>query len=113
MAAYLLPANGWLCDPGALSGRNEFLGKHRVPQGPWLRPARSARHLALGLLLSLRLSSVAFGKDNGDDDDDTAKPKPTLPNFYLDMRTIYSTVPAGALSFGFSSISKMAAYFRR
>ena len=60
-----------------------------------------ARYLALAVSLSLSLSGVAFGKDNGDDDDDTAKPK--LPNFYLDMRTIYSTVPAGSLSIGFSA----------
>jgi hypothetical protein len=52
--------------------------------------------------LSLCLSGLAFGKDNGDDED-AAKPKPTLPNLYLDLRTIYSTVPGGALSFGFST----------
>ena len=33
----------------------------------------------------------------------TAKPKPALPNLYLDLRTIYTTVPAGALSIGFSA----------
>ena len=61
------------------------------------------RHLALGMLLSLCFCGLALGKDNGEDDDETAKPKPTLPNFYLDMRTIYSTVPSGALSIGFSA----------
>jgi hypothetical protein len=61
--------------------------------------ARPARHLALGVLLSLCLCGPAFGED----DDETAKPKPTLPNFYLDMRTIYSTLPAGSLSIGFSA----------
>lgn len=53
--------------------------------------------------LSLCLSGLAFGKDKGDEEDDTAKPKPALPNLYLDLRTIYSTVPGGALSFGFSA----------
>jgi len=61
------------------------------------------RHLALGVLLSLCLSDLALGKDNGDDDDETAKPKSTLPNIYLDMRTVYTTLPAGALSIGFSA----------
>jgi hypothetical protein len=64
--------------------------------------SRPARHLTLGVLLSLCFCGLAFGKDNGEDDDETAKPKPTLPNFYLDMRTTYSTLPAGALSIGFS-----------
>ena len=64
---------------------------------------RPARRLALGALLSLCFCGLAFGKDNGEDDEDTAKPKPALPNFYLDMRTTYSTLPAGALSIGFSA----------
>jgi len=63
---------------------------------------RPARRLALGVLLSLCFCSLALGKDSGEDDEETAKPKPTLPNFYLDMRTNYSTLPAGALSIGFS-----------
>jgi hypothetical protein len=76
---------------------------------PVHRPARAgfwgrrAWYLALAVPLSLCLTSLAFGKDNGDDEDDTAKPKPALPNLYLDLRTIYSTVPGGALSFGFSA----------
>jgi len=64
-----------------------------------IRPA----WLAFGLLLSLFLSGVALAKDNSDDDDDTTKPKPALPNLYLDLRTIYSTVPAGLHSIGFSA----------
>ena len=64
---------------------------------------RPARHLALGALLSLCFCGLALGKDKAEDDDETAKPKPTLPNFYLDMRTIYSTLPAGSLSIGFSA----------
>jgi opacity protein-like surface antigen len=64
---------------------------------------RPARHLAIGVLLSLCFCGLALGKDNAEDDDETVKPKPTLPNFYLDMRTMYSTLPAGSLSFGFSA----------
>jgi hypothetical protein len=45
------------------------------------------------------LSTHAFGKD-GDDDDSS---KPYTPNVYLDLRTTYATVPAGALAFGFGS----------
>jgi hypothetical protein len=40
-------------------------------------------------------------KDDGDDE--SAKPVPAIPNLYLDMRTNYSTVPAGALSIGFGT----------
>ncbi|WP_235976958.1 hypothetical protein [Bradyrhizobium archetypum] len=61
-----------------------------------------ARSVALGVLLSLCLSGAALGEDDGDDGD-TAKARPALPNFYLDMRTIYSTLPSGSLSIGFST----------
>ena len=74
-----------------------------APRGLPIAPARSARGVALGVLLSLCLSGAALGKDDGDEDEDAAKAKPTLPNFYLDMRTIYSTVPAGSLSIGFNT----------
>ncbi len=59
--------------------------------------------MALGVLVSFCLSGAALGKDDGDGEEDAAKAKPVLPNIYLDMRTIYSTVPAGALSIGFST----------
>jgi hypothetical protein len=57
----------------------------------------------LGVLVTLCLSGLALGNDTGDDDEDEAPTKPALPNFYLDMRTIYSTLPAGSLSIGFSA----------
>ncbi|WP_187399247.1 hypothetical protein [Bradyrhizobium paxllaeri] len=57
----------------------------------------------MGLLASLCFFGAAFGKDDDDDEEDAAKAKPTLPNVYLDMRTIYSTLPAGTLSIGFSA----------
>lgn len=65
-------------------------------------PRHVARTLVLGLLFACSLSAIALGKDE-DDEEDVAKPKPLLPNIYLDMRTIYATVPAGALSIGFGS----------
>jgi hypothetical protein len=55
------------------------------------------------MLVSFCLSGAALGKDDGDEDEDAAKPKPSLPNFYLDMRTIYATLPAGSLSIGFGT----------
>jgi hypothetical protein len=74
-----------------------------APRGLSIAPARSARSVALGVLLSCCLSGAALAKDDGDEDEDTARAKPALPNFYLDMRTIYATLPAGALSIGFST----------
>ena len=65
--------------------------------------ARYARRFALGALLSLCCSGLALGKDNGDDEDEAAKAKPALPNLYLDLRTIYTTLPANSLSIGFSA----------
>ena len=59
--------------------------------------------MAFGVLVSFCLSGPALGKDKGDDEEETATTKPALPNFYLDMRTIYSTLPAGSLSIGFST----------
>lgn len=51
-------------------------------------------------------SDVAQGADL--DDDDTAKTASTLPNIYLDLRTIYSKVPANSLSIGFSNPSTLS-----
>jgi hypothetical protein len=66
-----------------------------APRCPLLGPARG---FALGVLLSFCLSGAALGKDDGDGEEDTVKAKPALPNFYLDMRTIYSTLPARSQS---------------
>ena len=55
------------------------------------------------MLVSFCVAGLALGKDDGDGEEDVAKAKPALPNFYLDMRTIYATVPAGSLSIGFST----------
>jgi hypothetical protein len=69
------------------SARAGFWG-YRTPPGLLIRPMRRAGYLALAVSLSACLSSLAFGKDNGDDEDDAGKPKPALPNIYLDLRTI-------------------------
>jgi hypothetical protein len=72
------------------------------PHASDLRLIRSVRRAALAAMLSLCFSGVALAKDNGDDED-AATAKPALPNIYLDMRTIYTSLPAGALSIGFST----------
>jgi hypothetical protein len=61
--------------------------------------------VALAGLLSVYFSGAALGNDDDDSDDEPAKPASTLPNIYLDLRTIYTTVPANALSIGFSNPS--------
>lgn len=68
----------------------------------WAR-TRGVRRAALGMLLSFCLSGAALGKEEDDEGDDAAKAKPALPNFYLDVRTTYGTLPAGSLSIGFSA----------
>ncbi|WP_334432982.1 hypothetical protein [Bradyrhizobium sp. AZCC 1610] len=75
-----------------------------APRRLKLALARSVGGVALGVLVSFCVTGLALGKDDGDDEEeDATAAKPALPNFYLDMRTIYSTLPAGSLSIGFSS----------
>ena len=62
--------------------------------------ARSIRAALLATLASFYFGQPALAKD---DDDEPAKPAPAIPNLYLDVRTNYSTVPAGALSIGFGN----------
>jgi hypothetical protein len=61
----------------------------------------------LAALASCCLSGSALSKDKDSDDDGdaSAKTASALPNIYLDLRTNYATVPANALSIGFSSPS--------
>jgi len=40
--------------------------------------------------------------------EDAAKTASSLPNIYLDLRTIYTSVPAGALAIGFSNPSSVS-----
>jgi len=70
---------------------------------------RPACRVALAGLLSLYFSGLAMSKDKDDSDDESAKPASTLPNIYLDLRTNYATVPANALSIGFSNPSLFSA----
>ena len=67
--------------------------------------ARSAFAVVLGGLGCLYLSGPVLGKDNGEGegDSDSTGTKPALPNVYLDLRTTYTTLPAGTLSIGFSA----------
>jgi hypothetical protein len=69
---------------------------------------RSAWRVTLAALLSLYFSDLALAKDAVDSDDEPAKPASTLPNIYLDLRTNYATVPAGALSIGLGNSALFA-----
>jgi hypothetical protein len=66
---------------------------------------RTSGRVVLVILLSLCFSGLAQSKDNkdnNDSDDEAAKMASTLPNIYLDLRTIYTAVPANSLATGFS-----------
>ncbi|WP_353704969.1 hypothetical protein [Bradyrhizobium sp. INPA03-11B] len=58
--------------------------------------------LVLACLIGACFTGPAFGKD-GDDDSGATKAIGATPNIYLDLRTSYATVPAGALPIGFGS----------
>jgi hypothetical protein len=62
---------------------------------------RLSGSLALAFVVSACLSTFAFSAD-ADDSDATTKTPPKLPNIYLDLRTIYTSLPANVLSVGFS-----------
>lgn len=53
----------------------------------------------MAMVLALAANSARAGEDG----DDGGKSVPQLPNIYLDMRTNYSTVPAGTLNVGFGN----------
>jgi hypothetical protein len=65
--------------------------------------ARSIRSALLVVLASVCLGGATLAKDAADGDDDSASAAPAIPNLYLDLRTNYGTVPAGALSLGFDN----------
>jgi hypothetical protein len=67
---------------------------------------RSARCVALGMLLASFHSDLALSKDK-DDEDGAAT---TLPNIYLDLRTNYATLPANALSIGLGGPSLFSTF---
>src|SRR4051812_49583632 len=64
------------------------------------------------MITSVGGQDTAHAADLDDDEPDAAS---TLPNLYLDLRTSYSSVPAGTLSIGFSnpSLSSAIAAFQR
>lgn len=76
---------------------------HPASRGPKATLKPTAGRVVLGVLVSLCFTALAHGKDGGDDEEDSAKAKPALPNIYLDLRTIYTTLPANTLSVGFSA----------
>lgn len=67
--------------------------------------ARASCLVFLGVLGSSSLSGLARGAEL---DGDAAKTDPALPTIYLDLRTIYSRVPANSLSIGFSNPSSIS-----
>jgi hypothetical protein len=69
----------------------------------------SAWHVVLAGLVTLYFSGAALSKDADDGDEQPAKPASEVPNIYLDLRTNYATVPANALSIGFSNPSLFSA----
>jgi hypothetical protein len=56
----------------------------------------------LAMLAAVCCCNPTVAKD-ADDDEEPAKAAPAIPNLYLDLRTNYGTVPAGALSLGFGN----------
>ena len=79
----------------------------RKPQhGPRAGLVRAWRLLLLGASLSFGFCHSA---QSADADSDPAKAASTLPNIYLDLRTIYTTVSGNALSIGFSNPSLASA----
>jgi len=68
---------------------------------------RSTCRTALAGLVLLCFCGVALSKDADDNDSEAAKTA-SLPNLYLDLRTYYTTVPAGSLSLGLGNSSLFA-----
>jgi hypothetical protein len=64
--------------------------------------------VVLACLIGSCFAGVAFGKD-GDDDSGAPNATAATPNIYLDLRTSYATVPAGALPVGFGSSALFSA----
>jgi hypothetical protein len=64
------------------------------------------RAAATGLFCLTMSAGAAIAADEEED----APAKPAVPNIYLDLRTIYATIPAGTLGLGFGSTSLSAAF---
>ena len=59
----------------------------------------------MGLLCLTMSVGAAFAADEKDE-----SAKPDVPNLYLDLRTIYATIPAGTLGIGLGNTSLSAAF---
>lgn len=81
----------------------------RPASGASARHAGIAVRVAVATLVALQLPAFAFAADSDDDD---APAKPSAPQVYLDLRSYYSRVPAGALSIGFSHPSGVLSQLR-
>lgn len=66
---------------------------------------RPCCRLGFAGLVSVHLSGLALAKDGSSSDDGSTTAASAWPNIYLDLRTNIATVPANALSIGFSSPS--------
>jgi len=74
-------------------------------------PRLSCAVIACTILLCCSNGAFAGDADKtGDDDDSSTKSHSAWPTTYLDMRTIYSAVPAGALPIGFGNTSLFTAF---
>lgn len=65
---------------------------------------RSSAYVRHGWLIVVALAAsldCALAADA--DDDGATKPASAIPNLYLDLRTTYATVPAGAIAIGFGN----------
>ena len=67
---------------------------------PTALPASPFRVTMLTMLAAACICNTAMAKD---DDEDGPAASPSVPNLYLDLRTNYGRVPAGALSLGFGN----------
>jgi hypothetical protein len=100
-------------EAAALRGRRY---NHRISSARRRRraTARLPAAFTVALLMSMSSGDPVRAQD-GDDDDKSAKPASALPNIYLDLRTIYTRLPANTLSIGlgspsvFTTISNLAA----
>jgi hypothetical protein len=88
---------------------NPDLAAKRFPDaqpGPQAGRVRAWRFFALGAFVSIGFSEPARSADV---DSDPAKAASSLPNIYLDLRTMYTSVSGNALPVGFSNPSLSSA----
>ncbi len=76
-----------------------------------VRPDRRPHVLPMVVVVvCVAAATPVFAKDKGEDDGDgDAKQAPTVPTMYLDMRTSFSTIPAGSLPIGLGNTALFTA----